>query len=314
MTVLILGDENDPHVQAVREAAVGFGSEVFLFNFRSRDSRVTFVADRKVSALFVNTAGELHSSAITSVWWRIKPILPNTPPPNPIATNFKNREWEFVLRSLPKYMEKTVQWVNPIERQVFLNYKPNQLAIALEAGLLIPRTLFSNDSGSILDEFQAEEKIVYKTISPFVDPPDGVIMTNFVPRETIAQTAANIAVCPGTFQKPIEKSYELRVYVVGGEIFAFRVDSQRSQAGRLDWRRAQDEDIFQLTRLDEEVARRIMRFHSLAGIVYGAYDLIVSVDGQTYFLECNPGGQWLWLEHALGVSIANRLGALLARR
>jgi hypothetical protein len=311
-TVLILGDENDPHVTAVRDAVLGRGLSVFVFNFRDPCARATLVAADHICAHFSNATGELDSDGIHAVWWRIKPLIPNAPPQNPIATNFKNREWDFLLRSLSNYMADRVKWINPVEKQVFLNYKPNQMPIALRAGLTIPRTLFTNASEHVLERFPNEHTIIYKTLSPFVDPPDGVIMTNFVKRDFIATNDRRIAVCPGTFQSAIEKDFELRVYVVGEKVFAFRINSQRSMDGKLDWRRAQSEHIFDVIELDEDLASRIRKFQRYAGIVYGAYDLIVSTDGSTYFLECNPGGQWLWLEHALGVQIADAVGALLA--
>ncbi|TWI71982.1 hypothetical protein IQ16_02656 [Bradyrhizobium huanghuaihaiense] len=311
-TVLILGDERDPHVAAVRDAVLSRGSAVFVFNFRDFYARVTLTAENHVSAHFANATGDLNSDEVSAVWWRIKPSIPNTPPPSPVATNFKNREWEYLLRSLPGYMPSHVKWLNPIEKQVFLNYKPNQMPIALKAGLKIPPTLFTNENERILARFQRDQTIVYKTLSPFVDPPDGVIMTNFVGRGVIAANNRQIAVCPGTFQAAIEKEFELRVYVVGEKIFAFRIESQRSIAGKMDWRRAQSEEIFDLVELDGDTVSKLKQFQLYAGIVYGAYDLIVSTDGSTYFLECNPAGQWLWLEHALGTRIADTVAELLA--
>lgn len=297
---------------AVQGAVRSRGLDVFVFNFRDPRALATLLAQDHVSVRFSNATGELDSDDIHAVWWRIKPLVPNAPPQNPIATNFKNREWEFLLRSLSNYMTDRVKWINPVEKQVFLNYKPNQMPIALRAGLTIPRTLFTNASEHILKHFPDDRSITYKTLSPFVDPPDGVIMTNFVGRDFIAANNRRIAVCPGTFQSAVEKEFELRVYVVGEKIFAFQIDSQRSIDGRMDWRRAQSEGIFDVIELDEDLASRIRKFQLYAGIVYGAYDLIVATNGTTYFLECNPGGQWLWLEHALGVEIADAVGALLA--
>jgi hypothetical protein len=98
----------------------------------------------------------------------------------------------------------------------------------------------------------------------------------------------------------------------GEDTFAFRIESQRSVVGKMDWRRAQSEEIFDVVELDEDVVSRLKKFQLCAGIVYGAYDSIMSAGRSTYFLECNPAGQWLRLEHALGIKIADAVGGLLA--
>jgi hypothetical protein len=44
--------------------------------------------------------------------------------------------------------------------------------------------------------------------------------------------------------------------------------------------------------LDRELESRLLRLHKRLGLFYGAYDLIVDQEGNYYFLEVNPAGQW----------------------
>jgi hypothetical protein len=46
-------------------------------------------------------------------------------------------------------------------------------------------------------------------------------------------------------------------------------------------------------------------------VVYGAFDLVVSEDGDLIFLELNPMGQWLWLENRLNIDISAAVSRLL---
>ena len=52
------------------------------------------------------------------------------------------------------------------------------------------------------------------------------------------------------------------------------------------------------------------------GLLYGAFDLEIGItsEGNTVvsFLECNPGGQYQFLEATAGVPITDSLVALLA--
>ena len=36
---------------------------------------------------------------------------------------------------------------------------------------------------------------------------------------------------------------------------------------------------------------------------FGCFDVVVSKSGQPVFLECNPNGQWLWVENMTGLEI-----------
>ena len=47
------------------------------------------------------------------------------------------------------------------------------------------------------------------------------------------------------------------------------------------------------------------------GLNYGAFDFVITPDGDWVMLECNPAGQWLWLEHETGAPIAAALADLL---
>ncbi|GAA5764612.1 hypothetical protein [Streptosporangium roseum] len=51
--------------------------------------------------------------------------------------------------------------------------------------------------------------------------------------------------------------------------------------------------------------------HRRGGLSFGAFDFGLTGDGIPVFLECNPNGQWGWLEDATGLPIAAAIAALL---
>ena len=63
----------------------------------------------------------------------------------------------------------------------------------------------------------------------------------------------------------------------------------------------------------DEVRDLLLAMNVRFGLLYGAYDLIVTPDGQYVFLEVNSVGQWLWLERATGLPISEALGKLLIK-
>jgi len=105
--------------------------------------------------------------------------------------------------------------------------------------------------------------------------------------------------------------------VVGREVFPVRIDSQRLENTRIDWRAAwsneltKDENRYEVYELPEHVTRSIYRLMDSFGIRFASMDLIVSPAGEVVFLDLNPNGQWLWLEKALGLPIASSLAEML---
>ncbi len=47
------------------------------------------------------------------------------------------------------------------------------------------------------------------------------------------------------------------------------------------------------------------------GLRFAAFDVAEDLDGNLWFLECNPVGQWAWLETYAGVPITASLLDLL---
>ena len=117
---------------------------------------------------------------------------------------------------------------------------------------------------------------------------------------------------PGIFQKAVPKAFEVRATVVGTRIFAARIDSQAQDETRLDWRRrpfdVEDEPIH----LPDDVAERVRLFMDAFGLVYGAFDFIVTPKGAWVFLEVNAAGQYMWVEAKTGLPITDALVDVLS--
>ena len=45
---------------------------------------------------------------------------------------------------------------------------------------------------------------------------------------------------------------------------------------------------------------------------FGCFDFIVTPEGEYVFLECNPNGQWLWIEHETGMDISKCIAETLS--
>lgn len=127
------------------------------------------------------------------------------------------------------------------------------------------------------------------------------------------QDIGGLRYCPMTFQQKLEKKLELRVTIVGREIFAFSIDSQKNEQARIDWRK---EGITLLHDwkpyvLPEMVQAKLLAFMDDYRLNYGAIDMILTPDNELYFLEVNAAGEYFWLDRLCNNAISQQIAALL---
>lgn len=137
-------------------------------------------------------------------------------------------------------------------------------------------------------------------------------MTNRIDISDV-QADDEIAIAPVTFQEEIPKEYEIRVNIVGQQVLAIRIDSQRSEVSKLDWRRYDVQNTpYTPYTLPPEISANCLKLTQYFGLEFGAIDLIRQPDGKYVFLEINGNGQFLWAEELSGVKVSESLADLLA--
>ena len=120
----------------------------------------------------------------------------------------------------------------------------------------------------------------------------------------------NVRYAPVIFQEYIPADVDLRVTVVGDELFAAAIHSQESEYP-VDFRMDMANTRIEAAELPRDIAERLLDLMGRLGLVYGAIDLRRTPDGRHVFLEVNPAGQWLFVEQATGQPIAAALARLL---
>ncbi len=145
-----------------------------------------------------------------------------------------------------------------------------------------------------------------------MNPPNQIIFTSLVNLEQVKLNTDALKIAPGIFQDRIQKSYEVRATVIGDRIYSVRINSQDYQETELDWRRDQLSLNYFRIELPKKIKKLILAMNQRLGLVFGAYDLVVTPSDEYVFLEVNPLGQWLWLEEKTGVPISRTLAEYLA--
>ncbi len=210
-------------------------------------------------------------------------------------------------------------WVSHPDAIRAAEWKPKQLFYAQQMGLRIPRTLVTNDPRAAIQFFEeCQGEVIYKPFSQGVPQPKigepwlGAVYTTKLTLASLQEHASTIALTTNLFQEYIPKAFELRINVIGSQVFAAEIHSQHSERAKVDFRMCYDDLYYQIHELPssvEEACRSLVRMFRLE---FSAIDMLVTPDGEYVFLELNSCGQWGWIENHTRQPLTEGLVNLLA--
>jgi glutathione synthase/RimK-type ligase-like ATP-grasp enzyme len=176
----------------------------------------------------------------------------------------------------------------------------------------VPDTLITNDPAAAR-RFSAEGRTVTKMLGANHIAEEGVrklTFTRLIGDEDLADLRGG-EVTLHQFQRWAPKSHEMRVIAIGNRLFGFEIHASTS-AAHIDFRADYGSLRYEPCDVPPEQVAGIRRFLAAMGLVYGALDFVVGPAG-CFFLECNSGGQYGWLEAATGVPLTAALADLLTQ-
>ncbi|MET9429818.1 ATP-grasp ribosomal peptide maturase [Streptomyces sp. NPDC003036] len=207
-----------------------------------------------------------------------------------------------VLASLPDCL-----YVNHPNRIGDAEYKPAGLAAAAASGFNLPPTLITSRADDARTFAKKHGPVIYKPLSVPLYLRDGVSQTVTVAEVDAEEIDDSVAGTMHLFQARVQKDADVRVTVVGERIFAVRIDCDL-----LDWRTDYSTHTYSVIPTPPDVERAIFAYLRHFGLVFGAFDFALTRD-EWIFIECNPSGQWAWMEPHTGLPMTAALADLLER-
>jgi len=211
---------------------------------------------------------------------------------------FAAKEADHLVQSILHLLSPSALWVNrPLySEKAFL--KPLQLATAFDVGFCIPRTLMSNNPESISEFISSVGGLaVFKTFNAATWEVGGdnyfQSMSTLIDKNMIGTAAA---LCPAIYQEIVSKQADIRVIVIGKQLFAVKQDSSKSRYidSRLSGR--MENPNITPTNLPESIQLQCLHVMERLRLVFGCIDLALDESGNYWFLEVNPNGQFLAYE------------------
>ncbi len=229
---------------------------------------------------------------------------------------FVEREIEALFSGLFRLLD-TSRWLNHPKNIFCANSKIEQLKVAKDIGFLIPDTLISSDKAEILNFIENEKTVIAKAVKHgFYEYEDKVYLaftqvidTNFI--NNIDQFK-NV---PMILQRRISKQYDIRINVIGEKVFSTAILSQEWDISKTDWRVWDVCDKFDLKHerisLPAEIEEKCIAINRFFNLNFSAIDMVLDTEGNYFFLELNPNGQWAWIEEKVGYPIRDAIIDLL---
>ncbi|MEZ0069466.1 ATP-grasp ribosomal peptide maturase [Streptacidiphilus sp. MAP12-20] len=304
--VLVVAENLDPAADMVVAELNARRVPVVRFDVADFPQHITLAADYGAegwAGVLEHAGRTVRLDDVRSIYWH-RPGRPHVDEAIPDAYRVWARDQADaallnLLAALP------VRWLNNPHTDRPASHKPQQLALASRCGLTVPRTLVTNVP-------EAARKWAADLGAPIICKPvlggrldDPGERRRMVPAHQVDPNSLDdsVKLTAHLFQEKIPKDFEVRLTVVGCELFAATIHAGSVQAEQ-DWRSDYPNLSYGTTSVPETVARGVRGYCTWSGLAFGAFDFAVTPAGEWVFFECNPSGTWAWVEQRTGLPIA----------
>lgn len=324
--ILIFTNKEDTHPTPVIEKLREWGVPFFRFNTECllTDYSFKWWCDENGSDFHLrsnNHGAEIYGHEVSAIWER----RAQSPKTFKIKTDAEEINHMILdeargFLSFLRYYLKDVFSIGSIVYDRVVSSKMLQLSLAQKLGMAIPSTMFSNDKTAYESFFARCKTLSLKPIdsdSIFVNGDEEYVFYSQKRSayEVFSQPSDSFEQTPSFIQEYVDKQYELRVTVCCGEIIACKIDSQAQNEGegKEDWRQGYEYGLkHEIVDIPVTIQSFCNAFLQEAHIKFGCFDFIVTPNDKYVFLECNPNGQWYWIELETGAPISEMIARHLA--
>jgi hypothetical protein len=315
--VLVITNPKDPHSDAVIHFLYKMGVDVVRFHAGETHLDSFVVLDASGGTVHIESSGRtFQAHNIRSCWYRR---------PDPVDIHaqiyaYPDRqlivqETDAVLWGLYGCIN-TVWYSHPycLRRAAWKIY---QLNVAKRIGFHVPSYVVSNQPSILQDFLDAHEYVVLKPINEKTTcvEIDGQPMSFYVKKFSKKQLASLVASKPQSpcfLQRYVDKECDVRVTVIGRLLYAVRIEQPANKDEVVDWRPYTLELKHDLVPCPAEITSMILGYMTHMKLNFAAFDFVIDKMGRWSFLECNPNGQWLWIEIKTGLNLAEIFAEHLA--
>lgn len=310
--ILILSNDKDASTNDVIDWICYYGEDFFRIN--SIADLDTFLAHYPILKMPENREKE----NAFSVWYRRGPSL-NLPATIVGKTNTDRCVRNFLFSEQKGLLEASYiamgkyKWLNH-----WANSSPgkyHQLSLAFKVGLNIPATCIVNSKDQLVSFMNDNGHIIVKPIQD-IEPVE--LEGNHYFQYTKSISSDDIAdqdegFFPCLFQKEIDKNMEIRTFYIDGRFFSMGICSSFDEQTKEDFRRYNDVYPNRVVpyKLPNEEEDKLCALMYELNLNCGSIDIIMDTQGDYYFLEVNPVGQFGMVSYPCNYYLEREIASFL---
>jgi glutathione synthase/RimK-type ligase-like ATP-grasp enzyme len=220
---------------------------------------------------------------------------------------FFAQQWYQAFNCLRLTLDST--WINDSQKTFDSENRLRQLVTAQKIGLSIPETSITN---SILEGkkfLKRNPKSIMKVLHHHeitLKHRSFKFLTNNMEADHLL-SFEDLVYAPVIFQRKIENDSEIRVTVVGDKIFSCKLSindkNKYSDLHKIE----ESKIIFEEINLGKKMEKLCIKLNRELGLLVSSIDFVQGKNGEFFFLEINPIGDWYWIEKRTNLPITKSM-------
>jgi glutathione synthase/RimK-type ligase-like ATP-grasp enzyme len=315
-TVLVITNPQDSHADAVIHFLQELKVDVVRWHPGELSADSLCISDDGDALCITASRRRIYLSDVQVCWLRRpEPVIVRAG--NPADDKLASEEYKASIWGAYSRMD-CVWYSHPFAIQA-AGFKLRQLQLALKLGFCVPPFVVSNNCELLRGFLKKHAAIVMKPIHEQVRPVviegnERLFEVRRFSNSELDEVTRTPPLGPLFFQKWIDKVLDARVTVIGKKVFASAIHQPADGKVIADWRLHLRKMRHQIISCPDKIQQLLIPYLKNMGLNFGTFDFAVDREGNWWFLECNPNGQWLWIELETGMPIAASMAEALALR
>lgn len=303
MTSLIIGNKLDLHVQAVTSsmAAQDCGPAVLVDVESLAQGTFTLTTSE------LEIEGQRVNLRVPEKGWlrRYAPSKWGAGVASGSQEAAINRSYLSLVGSVARLGHR--EWLTTLEAMLRAEDRLVQLEVAASLNIFIPKSIVTSSAERAIDELG--DRFIVKPVSlAYFETSSGpmAVYTNEIDSRTAL--GLNFGEVPFVAQEIIEVEKHLRVVTVQDTAWV----AQLSASGRpIDWRQQESAHHEWQVTTNDDCERDALRLASEFGLGFSSQDWLMR-GRDLFFIDLNPGGQWLFLPEEISTGVTASIAKFLA--
>lgn len=211
-------------------------------------------------------------------------------------------QWSAFIRNLIVFHNAI--WINHPVNVYRAENKIFQLFMADRVGLKIPTTLLTNTKPNRLKD----KKYIIKSLDTalfydFKNNKELFTYSNILSAHELNKS--DFMKAPVIVQNFLSRKIDCRITYIDGKMFPVKIlMNQEGLYG--DWRYQKENLVYEEFCLPESIKTKLISLMEFLNLKFGGIDMAI-YEGNYYFIEVNPTGEWGWLETVAHLEISDAI-------